>query len=554
MGWRRRVSAGWVLLGLSSYADSEVQFVDATAAAGIYFKHENGAEGRHYMPETYGAGVAFVDYDSDGFLDLYLINGGRAPGLSSAPLARNALYRNQGDGTFAEVTEQCGVGDTGYGMGVAVADYDNDSDVDIYVTNYGPNVLYRNEGMEAGYVFRDVTAQAAVGDSGWGSSAAFADVDRDGCLDLYVANYLDYPAANPLVCTVGNTQVRIYCDPRKLPGQPDRFFHNGGPQAGWVFADWTEKAGLAQSAGKELGVVFGDCDLDGDADLYLANDMAPNMLFRNDGGRFAERGLASGTSLSEDGELRAGMGVDMGDADLDGWPDLFVTNFQWQSNTLYRNLGGGFFADATRESGINRLSVPHLGFGAGFLDCDNDGDLDLFVANGHVDDNVREYDPASTYAQRNQLLMNQGDGRFVEEEHAGPGLELVEVSRGAAFGDYDNDGDTDIAITNSNSRAVLLRNDGGNSRHWLGLRLRGTHSNRDGIGARVEVVAGGRRQVCQVRSGASYLSAHDLRLLFGLGAHERAERVEIHWPSGVVQELEDIWANQYLSVEEKGSH
>ena len=542
-----------LVFGGPARAEAEVEFVDVTAEAGIYFKHDNGAEGRRYLPETYGSGAAFLDYDGDGFLDIYLVNGGRLPGLSSAPLARNALYRNRGDGTFVDVTEQTGTGDTGYGMGVAVGDYDNDGDVDLYVTNYGPNRLYRNQGMEQSPVFCDVTALAAVGDSGWGSSTSFADVDNDGCLDLYVGNYLDYPMTDPLECRFANTDERIYCAPDKFSSQKDRLYHNGGSESGWVFEDWTDTAGLDYAAGKELGVLFTDYDLDGDQDLYLANDMTANMLFRNDGGCFSKKGLISGTGLNIDGKAQAGMGVDVADVDLDGKLDLFVCNFQWESNTLYLNTGGGFFMDTSVEAGLTKVSMAYLGFGTGFLDCDNDGDSDLFVANGHVYDNAEKILPGENYAQRNQLLVNQGDGRFVESLNAGPGLELVEVSRGAALGDYDNDGDVDILVTNSNSRATLLRNDGGNDNHWLGIGLSGVSSNRNGIGARVTVVAGERTQIREVRSGGSYMSAHDLRLLIGTGVHLRVERVEVRWPSGVVQELKNVQADRYLVIEEKAS-
>jgi hypothetical protein len=382
---------------------------------------------------------------------------------------------------------------------------------------------------------------------GWSSSAAFADVDRDGQLDLYVCTYLDYPAKDPLACFVGNTSERLYCDPRKFPGQPDRFYHNEG---GEHFADWTQKLGLANIQGKDLGVVLGDLDLDGDVDLYLANDMAPNALYRNEGGAFVERGLASGTSLSLEGKVQAGMGVDLGDYDNDGLFDLWVTNFQWESNSLFRNLGDGFFADMAVESGIHQISFPYLGFGTGFLDADGDGDLDLFVANGHVYDNLEKIDPAASYAQRSQLVLNQGKGRFAEAVDAGPGLAPARVGRGAAFGDYDNDGDMDIALNNSGDWASLLRNEGNRRHHWLGIRLKGRRSNGDGIGAQVRIKAGGQQQWRQVRGGGSYLSAHDLRLLFGLGSHATIEEVEVCWPSGQRQQVGGVKADQYLFIEE----
>ena len=539
-----KVRYGMVLL-LCCSAAAESRFVDIAQSAGVDFVHRSGATGARYLPETYGAGAAFLDYDGDGVLDLYLVNSGRLPGLSNEPEAANALFRNEGVGRFADVTDATGVGDRGYGMGAAVGDYDNDGWADLYVTNFGANALFRNEGVGR---FADVTDAAGVGCPGWGTSAAFADVDLDGDLDLFVGNYLDYPTKDPLVCRIGNSEERLYCDPRKFDGQVDRLYINEGR----AFADRTAEYGLVSTAGKELGVVFGDYDQDGDPDLYLANDLVPNMLYRNDGARFVDRGLASGTSLNDEGAVEAGMGVDMADADGDGDLDLFVTNFQWESNTLYSNLGGGFFADATVASGITRASMAFLGFGTGFFDCDNDGDLDLFVANGHVYDNVEKVDRAAEYAQRNQVLENDGAGTFVERGERGPGLALVQVSRGSAFGDIDSDGDLDIAVNNSNERPALLRNDadvGG----WLGLRLQGAASNRDAIGARIALTTDGRTLVREVRRNASYLSSHDPRVLFGLGNAEVAERVEIRWPSGTVQVVESLPGRQYVAIEEDTS-
>ncbi len=540
-----KVRYGMVLL-LCCSAAAESRFVDIAPSAGVDFVHRSGATGARYLPETYGSGAAFLDFDGDGALDLYLINAGRLPQLSNEPEAANALFRNAGAEGFSEQAARAGVGDRGYGMGAIAGDYDNDGWADLYVTNFGPNVLFHNrrEGR-----FADATGAAGVGCPGWGTSAAFADIDLDGDLDLFVGNYLDYPTEEPLVCRIGNSEERLYCDPRKFDGQVDRLYINEGRAGGWAFADRTAAFGLASTAGKELGVVFGDYDQDGDPDLYLANDLVSNMLYRNDGPRFVDRGLASSTSLNGAGVAEAGMGVDMADADGDGDLDLFVTNFQWESNTLYRNLGGGFFADATVASGITRASMAFLGFGTGFFDCDNDGDLDLFVANGHVYDNVEKVDRAAAYAQRNQLLENVGEGVFADRSDRGPGLALVQVSRGMAFGDIDGDGDLDIAVNNSNDRPVLLRNDAAGG-GWLGLRLQGTASNRDAIGARIALTTAGRTLVREVRRNASYLSSHDPRVIFGLGKAEVAERVEIRWPSGAVQVVEDLPGRQYVSIEE----
>ncbi|MFT5088363.1 MAG: hypothetical protein ACI906_001293 [Candidatus Latescibacterota bacterium] len=543
LGWIGMVAA--VLYATVTDGRADAHFVDVAAQVGVDFVHANGAQGKRYLPETYGAGAAFLDSDGDGWLDLYLVNGGRIPGLSTVPIAANELYRNQGDGFFTPVGQQVGVADTTYGMGASVGDYDNDGDSDLYVTNFGANRLYRNRGDGT-----FVDASAGVDDAGWGTSSAFADVDMDGDLDLYVGNYVEYPVDDPLVCRVGNSDERLYCDPRKFGGQVDRLYINGGAESGWTFVDRSREMGLENTQGKELGVIFGDYDEDGDTDLYLANDMTPNMLYRNDGTRFVETGLASGTSLNDEGVIEAGMGVDMADADGDGRLDLFVTNFQWESNTFYRNLGHGFFVDATVSSGINKASMAYLGFGTGFLDFDSDGDLDLFVANGHVYDNIEKVDHASTHAQRNQLLENIGGGRFVDKVDSGPGMELLQVSRGAAFADYDNDGDVDIAVNNSADHVALLRNDNSKKTHWLGVELRGVKNNRDGVGARVEVVVAGRRIMREVRASGSYLSAHDLRLLFGLGQDTIAERVMVQWPGGATQVVENALGNQYLIIEE----
>ena len=529
------------------HAQNEAVFVDVAAQSGIDFVHDNGAQGMRYLPETYGSGVAFIDADMDGSIDLYWVNGGRIPGLTDGPLAANAFYRNSGKGSFTEHAAEYGIDDTGYGMGALVGDYDADGSPDLYVTNFGPNVLYRNA---RNGTFIDVSA--GVDDGGWGTSAAFADVDLDGDIDLFVGNYVFYPLGDDMVqCWVGNSRERLYCDPRKFAGQMNRLYLNGGADVGWTWTDATRDWGLESTEGKELGVIFGDYDNDGDPDLYLANDMVPNMLYRNDGQRFIERGLASGTSLNDEGSVEAGMGVDMGDVDGDGLQDFFVTNFQWESNTLYRNAGHGFFIDSTVPSGVHKASMAYLGFGAGFIDYDNDGDLDIFVANGHVYDNVEKVDHASSYAQRNQLLTNRGDGTFTEVAQAGPGLDLLRVSRGAAFADYDGDGDTDVAVNNSGGPAALLRNDGGNAKGWLGVELVGLGANTNGLGAEVEVVVGKRTMVRQMRSGGSYLSSHDMRLLFGLDAAQEVDRLSVRWSSGKKQTLEQIAANQYVKIEER---
>ena len=516
-------------------ATAQVQFADVTAEAGIVFHHRNGATGEKHPPETMGSGVAFLDCDGDDWLDLYFVN-------SAGP---GALFHNEGDGCFEQTTESAGVGNSGYGMGCAAADYDNDGDIDLYITCYGPNILYRNNGDGT---FADATAFAGVGDPGMGMGTAFADYDLDGDLDLYVANYLEYrPELNQRCARVQG--IRIYCSPDVFPAQADVFYRNEGDGK---FTDITAAVGLLPRAAKELGAVFSDYDQDGDPDLFVAGDRTPNLLYRNDRGHFVEVGLLAGVAYSSAGKALAGMGVDAADYDRDGIFDFFVTNYQRETNSLYRNQGNGFFSDPTFESGLGVPSLAFMGWGTAFFDYDNNGDLDLFVANGHLDDNVELFDQVS-YAQQNQLFRCEGEGRFNEvTDAAGSGLALEQVSRGSAVADYDNDGDLDLAISNNNQPAVLLRNDGGNQKHWLALRLLGAGgslSNRNGIGARVEVVAGDLVQVDEVRSGSSYLSQDDLRLFFGLGAEERAD-VEIRWPSGIVQRLEAIEADQILAVRE----
>jgi hypothetical protein len=516
----------------------------------VTFTHYNGAKGEKYLVETMGSGAAFLDYNNDGYLDLYAVNGAEMSGEGVSP--GNVLYRNNRDRTFTDVTDQAGVrGNRYYGMGVCVADYDNDGDQDIYLTNFGPNVLYRNNGNAT---FTDVTALAGIGDARWGSSCAFADYDNDGDLDLYVANYLDFAQAKKNVwCGRHEEGFRTYCHPDNFDGVASVLYRNNG---NGTFTDVTEAAGVLNPAGKGLGVVFGDYDNDGDVDLYVANDSVANFLYRNNGnGTFTEVGVLSGVAYDGEGKAEAGMGVDFADYDNDGLLDIFVTNFDFETNTLYRNQGNSLFIDITDLVGLGQDREPYMGWGTKLLDYDNDGSKDLFVANGHLQDNIHLYNDVMTYAQGNQLFHNKGRGRFVEVTlSSGPGLLSKRVGRGVAFGDYDNDGDTDIFIVNNNQPATLLRNDGGNRNHWLMVKTVGTKSNREGIGARVKVEAGGLTQVAEVRSGSSYLSQNDLRLLFGLGSSAKVDRVEVRWPSGTVETVENVAANQLLILtEQKGA-
>ena len=534
--------------GLASPPD--VQFVEVTAQAGVAFTHHNGAAGQKYLVETMGSGAAFLDYNNDGYLDIYAVNGTDPSGKEAS--SGNVLYRNNGDETFTAVTDRAGVRGNGYyGMGVCVADYDNDGDQDIYITNFGPNVLYRNQGDGT---FTDVTDRAGVGDPRWGSSCAFADYDNDGDLDFYVANYLDLTLAKKNIwCGRHEEGFRTYCHPDNFNGVASVLYRNNGDG---TFTDLTEAAGVFNPVGKGLGVVFGDYDNDGNVDLYVANDSVANFLFRNSGnGTFAEVGVLSGVAYDGEGKAEAGMGVDFADYDNDGLLDIFVTNFDFETNTLYRNQGSGFFIDVTDLVGLGQDREPYMGWGTKLLDYDQDGDKDLFVANGHLQDNIHLYNDVMTYAQSNQLFRNEGQGKFTEVTlGSGPGLLSKRVGRGVAFGDYDNDGDTDIFIVNNNQTATLLRNHGGNRNHWLMVKTVGTKSNRDGIGARVKVVTGALAQVAEVQSGSSYLSQNDLRLLFGLGSHTTVDQVEVRWPSGIVETFKNVAVDQILILtEQKGA-
>ena len=524
-------------------------FTDVTVESGIDFVHTNGATGRKYVIETVGPGAAFLDVDADGDLDVYLLNGApTGPGAVPSPQLVNRMYRNSGAGTFVDRTAGSGLGDDGYGMGSCAADVDNDGDLDVYVTNFGPNRYYEND-LPAGR-FVDRTAAAAVGDSAFSTGCAFADVDADGFVDLYVANYHDFSYANHKLCAEGGSGLQLYCGPESFNGVRDHLFRN---QADGTFTDETEARGLLSTDGKELGVVFGDIDLDGDPDLYLANDKTLNFLYLNKGGgHFDETGLLAGVAYNEDGDVEAGMGVHLADYDGDMLPDLLVTNFQWETNTLYRNVGGATFLDETFNAGFGKSSIPYLSWGTQFFDVDNDGDRDAFIASGHLESDVEIYEN-TTFAQRNQLFLNDGSGRFEEIiPIQGSALDERQVSRGAAFGDYDDDGDIDILVANVSERPQLLRNDTVGAGHWLRLRLEGTRSNHSAIGARVTLKAGSQQASAEVATGGSYLSQSDLRLHFGFGSATVVDSVSVSWPSGVVQVLTHVAVDQQHVIREVG--
>ena len=529
-------------------ADTNIQFVDVTQEAGIHWKHVDGRSGQKYFMETLGSGAAFFDYDADGDPDLYFVNGAPLPGYVSQEIPTNCLYRNNGDGTFTDVTKKAGVGDTGYGHGCAVGDYNNDGQLDLYVTNYGTNRLYRNNGDGT---FAEVAESVGVTEPRWSTSCAFADYDRDGNLDLYVVNYIVFDINENPWCGLREKGIRAYCEPDNFIAQSDTLYRNNGDG---TFTDATQTAGIYNTTGKGLGVVWGDYNNDGAADIYVANDSTGNFFYRNNGdGTFEEVGFMVGVALSENGAAENGMGTTFGDWNNDGWFDLTVTNYAQQTNTLYHNDADGFFTDATTTTKTAQRTYPYLGWATAFIDYDNDGYQDLFVANGHLHENLAELGQEGTYGQRNLLFRNNSNGTFTEiSETLGPGMKLTDVSRGATFADYDLDGDIDIVVTNSNTAPRLLRNDGGNRKNWLQIRLTATNGSTDAIGARVKITTGKLTQTREVRSGDGYLSQQDLTLHFGIGDSEQVDSIEVQWQSGAKQLIGSVPANQVLSLEENG--
>lgn len=528
-----------LLVGVSARA--EPFFSDATREAGLDHPTISGGPHKRFILESTGSGAAFFDWDQDGDLDLYVVNGSTYANYGMGP--GNVLYRNDGGAFVARVA---GVEDSSWSMGVAVGDYDSDGQRDLYVTNYGANALYRNRGDGA---FAAVTAQAGVAGDGFSTSAAFFDYDRDGDLDLYVANYVVFdiepvlqdPELADLCVYLGG--LRVFCGPQGMEGGQDRLYRNDGGR----FADVTTASGVAAANFHYgLGVVPADLDLDGDLDLFVANDETPNVLFRNDGGRLSDVALAAGVAFNGDGEAEASMGVDAGDCDGDGDLDLYVTNFYGETNTLYLNSGGGVFIDATSERGLAAPTVGYLGWGTRFFDMDLDGDLDLFVANGHIYPQVDRTRAGGTYAQRNQLFANEGAGVFYAVAEAGPGLQVQKSSRATISGDYDQDGDVDLFTTNIDDSPTLLRNETPAGRYLV------VQVEPEVVGTWVRLVAGGRTQVRQVGGAASYLGHSDVRLHFGVGRAERVERVEVVWPDGAVRRLEDLPVDELLLVYKEG--
>jgi enediyne biosynthesis protein E4 len=534
---------------------SEVQFTDITRTAGIDFTQENSATSNKYLVETMGGGVALLDYDNDGRLDMFFANGaklddpmpdGKLPDKSDRKFW-NRLYHQNEDGAFSDVTEKAGL--TGmpqnrYGMGVAVGDYDNDGFEDLYLTNYGANSLFHNNGDGT---FTDVTTRAGTAAGGWSASAGFFDGDNDGRLDLFVTRYVDWTFQNNRYCGEKKPGYRAYCHPDNYGGIANILYQNNGDG---TFTDLSSKAGVADPNGKGLGVAFADYDNDGFMDVYVANDSVQSFLYRNTGnGRFSEVGLPAGVGFNEDGKTFAGMGVDFADYDNDGHPDLVVTDLSNERYRLFRQNSDGSFRDLTNMSGVGAATLPFSGWSTRFFDYDNDGWKDIFVAQGHVMDTIEKTAPNLKYQQPPLLLRNES-GRFVRVL-AGEVFRKDWAGRGAAFGDLDNDGDVDVVVSNVGQKALVLRNDGGNRGNWLGIRTIGKTSNRDGIGCRVKVVsASGLTQHFTVNTAAGYLSASDKRLLVGLGGDSTARLVEIRWPSGAVQRFDNVKSGQTLAATE----
>ncbi len=527
-----------------SLAHADMQFTRVTEEAGIQFRHFNGAIGEKHLVETMGGSAAFFDYNNDDNVDIYLVNGAPLTENAIDVLPTNKLYRNNGNGTFTDVTLKAGVGDTGYGIGCCVADYDNDGNRDLFITNFGQNILYQNNGDGT---FTDVSQHAGItSEKYFSAGCAFADYDNDGWLDLAVVNYVLLDLGNATDCSQG--EIPAYCRPEDFAPAPDALYRNNGDG---TFTDVTKNGGLT-SLGRGLGVVWTDVDNDGWFDLYIANDRDANFLYHNNGnGTFTELGELSGIARNEHGDAESSMGIDTADYDNDGDLDVILTHYQAETNTLYQNDGKGVFWDVTAQSRLGEPTLLPLAWGTIFADFDNDGWLDLFFANGHLHDNIEQLEEVGVYKQRNQLFYNQGDGLYTNiSNKCGDGLLIEKSSRGSVFGDYDNDGDLDILVMNIADTPDLLRNDTPSTNYWLSIQLVGKKSNRDGIGAKVTVQIEDKRLLREVKSGGSYLSQNPFRLQIGLGTVEKVNRLVVNWQSGVQDVIKDVQSNQWLTIQE----
>jgi hypothetical protein len=524
-----------------------IEFVDVTAPAGIRFKHNTGAFGKKYLPETMGSGVCFLDYDNDGWQDIFFVNSIDWPEHKTGK-SYPALYHNNHDGTFTDVTKQAGLAIEAYGLGCAVGDYDNDGFEDIYLTTVGSNHLFRNLGNGK---FSDVTEKAGVASPGFSASAVWFDYDNDGKLDLFVTHYIDWSIEKDQYCTLDNKN-KSYCTPQTYKGESSRLYHNKG---NGVFEDVTKKAGLLDPTNKALGVALLDYDGDGWMDLFVSNDTEPNKLYHNNhDGTFTDVGITVGVGFSESGRVRAGMGTDAADFDGSGFPSIVIGNFTNESTSLYRNDGSGLFVDESIPSGIGLMTTQSLTFACFFMDYDLDGKMDIFAANGHVSDDIAVVQPTTRYAQPAGVYHNLGNRKFEDvSSKLGHALQKPVVGRGMAYADYDNDGDLDLVITANNGPARLLRNDNGNQNDVLRVKLIGTKSNRDAVGARVTLTTGSSAsQTRMVKGGSSYLSQSELPLTFGLGKPGSAKslRLQIVWPSGRKDYVPVDQPNQFLTIRE----
>jgi hypothetical protein len=524
----------------------KITFRDVTAAAGINFKHNNGAFGKKYLPETMGPGCAFIDYDNDGWQDILLVNGENWPG-HAGPATTPKLYHNDHNGKFSDVTRKAGLGVSMFGLGVAIGDYDNDGRDDIFITALGQSHLFHNNGKGS---FAEVTKPAGLwGPNEFSTSAAWVDYDRDGKLDLVVSNYVQWSLEGDLFCTLDGTN-KSYCTPESYKGSSARLWHNLG---NGKFEDATRKSKFYDPTSKSLGVAILDYNGDGWPDILIANDTQPNKLFLNKrDGMFEERGVSAGIAFSEDGVARAGMGVDTADYDRSGHPSIIITNFANQMLSLYHNEGNGLFVDEAPRSEVGRATLVTLGFGCFFFDYDNDGWPDIFVADGHIENEIEKVQKRVTYAEPPHVFRNLGGGKFQEvTESLGPALSAPKVARGAAFGDIDNDGAVDVLMTTNGGRVYLFHNEGVKNRS-LRIKLAGTKGNKDGIGAIVRVRSGNDQQWQMLRSGSSYLSQSELVLNFGLGASSKADAVTVEWPSGQIDKHSNVAAGQITIQEGKG--
>jgi len=525
-----------------------VRYTDVCESAKITFQQDSTQTDEKYYLETMGTGVAWIDYDQDGLMDLYFVQSGATDIYKPPHPLRSALYHNNGDGTFTDVTDKTGVGGEGhYGQGVAVGDFDNDGYPDLYVTGYGRAILYHNNGNGT---FTDVTAKAGVADEGgWSTSAGWFDYDKDGWVDLVVTNYIDWSPKNNIWCGERRPGYRSYCHPGNYKGQRIKLYHNNHDG---TFSDLSDASGVGKPEAKGMGVVLADFNNDGWPDIAIANDSWPNFLFINKhDGTFEDVSLVSGFAASEDGRYEAGMGIDAGDVDGDGWQDLYVTHLDFELNRLYRNSQDGTFTDETFRSGIGNKAVLMSGVAMKFLDYDNDGWNDILQANGSMLDNVALYHSEVSYKEPLLMFRNLGNGHFEKvSESLGPDFMRPIVGRGLATADYDNDGDIDIVTNNRGDYPSLLRNDGGNANHWLTIQLIGTKSNRDGTGASLKLTSEGFVHVEQAKGGGSYMSASDPRIHFGLGKRTKIEKLEITWPSGQVDRLSNLPIDQIITVKE----